>query len=374
MAYAPIGDTGLGVAMTVPAKDLDGTGLVAMVRATILVLFWVGVGAWALRRSLRRLTDKLSMALRSAKDNLATFLAASESSQDTMWMLRAVRDAQGYIKDFKVVYANEAYLRMLRRARHEFVGRTMLDLTSMYPRWLEHFETYKQVTETGRPSSLESLSIAPGAEERWMKRQVTKMQDGVFVVARDVTEQVKEQETLREVAMLDDLTGLPNRRMFKEALRRACDRAAVQGNGVAVVFCDLDDFKVVNDRWGHAVGDELLIEFARALRLVVRHSDVVARLSGDEFVVLLENLTAPEEAESVVLTIRSAFRRMSQVSGTPYVFRVSVGFACAEGAKSSPEVLLTQADHAMYKDKAVRKKVRARHDDGEGARTDARIE
>ena len=153
----------------------------------------------------------------------------------------------------------------------------------------------------------------------------------------------------------DELTGLANRRRFNQVLRHAALEAACDAGGVAVVFCDMDGLKAVNDEHGHALGDQALVTFAHLLQGAVRQTDLVARLGGDEFVILLERLSGEDEAREVVQSVRAAMDQSHLVGGVTMRLRGSVGYAYAQGDRVDAESLLLSADAAMYRDKRARK-------------------
>lgn len=150
---------------------------------------------------------------------------------------------------------------------------------------------------------------------------------------------------LTRLATHDALTGLPNRRLLVDRAQRALSRSARSGQSVLAVLLDIDGFKQVNDLCGHKVGDALLVEVARRLETVVRAEDTVARLSGDEFVVLCEGA-----AEPVLARLHGAFREPFQVRGGPLPARASIGAAWS-GPGEDLTHLLRRADLAMYVDK-----------------------
>jgi diguanylate cyclase (GGDEF)-like protein/PAS domain S-box-containing protein len=166
----------------------------------------------------------------------------------------------------------------------------------------------------------------------------------------DVTEQKVAEELLLHHALHDVLTGLPNRSLMIDRLGLALRRAVRSGRTVAVLFLDLDGFKVVNDSLGHAVGDRLLDRVARRLEGCLRPSDTVARLGGDEFTVLLEDLHDPAEAQAVAQRVHDALREAFELDGRPVFTTASIGIAVG-GTGASPESLLRDADTAMYQAK-----------------------
>jgi len=155
---------------------------------------------------------------------------------------------------------------------------------------------------------------------------------------------------LAHQAVHDALTGLPNRLQVADRLEQALARSSRTGSEVAVLFIDLDRFKLINDGRGHAAGDELLMAVADRLRQVVRGGDVVARFGGDEFVVVCEDQTAAFEASLVAGRILDALREPVVVDGHEIFLSASIGIAMADGT-GSPESLLRDADAAMYRAK-----------------------
>jgi diguanylate cyclase (GGDEF)-like protein/PAS domain S-box-containing protein len=169
---------------------------------------------------------------------------------------------------------------------------------------------------------------------------------GSLAMIADVTAERNAVRELRRQALHDPLTGLPNRTLFSDRLAVAAARQERAEDGsLAVLFLDLDDFKQVNDRFGHATGDELLREVAQRFRSVLRQSDTLARLGGDEFAVICEE-TALEEAQAVGRRLLAALQDPVVVGGRPHPVSVSVGIALSP--PGSPDELLGMADAAMY--------------------------
>jgi diguanylate cyclase (GGDEF)-like protein len=169
----------------------------------------------------------------------------------------------------------------------------------------------------------------------------------------DVSERRARLERLEHDALHDALTGLPNRVLFLDRLAQALRRWRRRGfsPGCAVLFCDLDGFKAVNDSLGHSAGDRLLQGVARRLERAVRPGDTVARLGGDEFVVLLEEIAETAEAVRVAGRMQETLAVPLAVEGREVVVSASIGVALArEGVV--PEALVREADRAMYRAKA----------------------
>jgi diguanylate cyclase (GGDEF)-like protein/PAS domain S-box-containing protein len=169
-----------------------------------------------------------------------------------------------------------------------------------------------------------------------------------IVILEDATARHEHEERLRYRVLHDALTGLPNRDLFADRLGMALDRSRRSGGQVAVLFLDLDGFKQVNDRLGHEAGDRLLQVVAERLSEGTRGHDSVARMGGDEFVLLSEDASNPEHVEAMASRLLAALERPVTLDGNVVRVDASVGIAISEDADDRPEDLLRQADVAMY--------------------------
>jgi diguanylate cyclase (GGDEF)-like protein len=158
-------------------------------------------------------------------------------------------------------------------------------------------------------------------------------------------------EELEHLAAHDTLTGLPNRLLLVDRLHQAVARAARNLSALAVLFCDLDGFKAVNDDHGHEAGDHVLVEVAQRLRRSVRPADTVARFGGDEFVVLCEELADADAARSLADRMLAALEGPFALDGSEVSLSSSIGIAFAPAPGPAPEDLLRAADRAMYQAK-----------------------
>jgi diguanylate cyclase (GGDEF)-like protein/PAS domain S-box-containing protein len=175
----------------------------------------------------------------------------------------------------------------------------------------------------------------------------------VHLFADDITARRAVEDQLRHDALHDALTGLPNRHLFMERLARAVlQEKRREGYLFAVLFLDLDRFKVVNDSLGHAVGDELLVAVAGRLRNAVRETDTVSRFGGDEFAVLLDDLGAVEDALRAADRIQAALTAPVSLSGYEVFTSASIGIALSSTAYGRPDHLMRNADMAMYRAKS----------------------
>jgi diguanylate cyclase (GGDEF)-like protein/PAS domain S-box-containing protein len=267
----------------------------------------------------------------------------------------AVLDAQGLVQRI-----NPAYVRMTGYTEAELLGTRLRDLNSgrQAPEFYE--DIWKAVQEHGHWEGkiwnrrkdgaiyLESVALkgldplASGAYENYM------------VLASDATERHMDREYLGYLALHDALTGLPNRLQFSDRIEQAMARARRASSALAVLFIDLDGFKQVNDTYGHAGGDAVLKVVAARLKHDLRDTDTVARLSGDEFTVILEGLGHPETSSYVGQIADMLLTSLSQpieVDGHHVSVSASIGVSLSPGVMD-PEELLDRADQAMYRAKA----------------------
>jgi diguanylate cyclase (GGDEF)-like protein len=154
-----------------------------------------------------------------------------------------------------------------------------------------------------------------------------------------------------ELALYDPLTHLPNRRLFLDRLRQAEQRALATRGQLAVIYLDLDDFKAVNDTMGHQAGDEVLKTVAARLSTVLSAGDCLARIGGDEFVVLLEGIRSRQDVVSVTDRLKSVVESETLIGGWSAVFRVSCGMALFPADGRTAEAVVREADAAMYQSK-----------------------
>jgi diguanylate cyclase (GGDEF)-like protein/PAS domain S-box-containing protein len=176
----------------------------------------------------------------------------------------------------------------------------------------------------------------------------------------DVTERAAVLEQLRHAALHDTLTDLPNRALFMELLGQALDRSRRHPDRLfAVLFLDIDRFKVVNDSLGHQIGDQLLVAISRRIESCLRGGDVIARLGGDEFTILLNDLSEVSRASLIAQRIHDVLRRPFAPEGHEVSVTASIGIASSVAGYTQPEHIMRDADTAMYRAKALGK---ARHE------------
>jgi len=192
---------------------------------------------------------------------------------------------------------------------------------------------------------------------RWVQVRVTNLLEdpavaGLVCNFSDISERREMTERLRYFAYNDPLTGLPNRVAFLERLEQAVARARRHETSLAVLFIDLDEFKEVNDSFGHAAGDTLLHAVAGRLRSCTRPEDTLARLGGDEFTVLIEDLDRPDQAEAAARRLLDRIASPFLLGGRPVELACSIGIAQGRHGDEEPDELLRRADVAMYRAKS----------------------
>jgi diguanylate cyclase (GGDEF)-like protein len=200
--------------------------------------------------------------------------------------------------------------------------------------------------------------VRPDGTLLWVEAHANPLTDedgdvrGAVASYDDVTARVERDRRTRHEADTDALTGLANRRALERTLEAAIARAQARARSVAVLMLDLDGFKAVNDRHGHAAGDEALREVARRLRRCVRERDLVARLGGDEFVLVLADLGADAVVHTVERVRAALAEPIAVARATEVVLRAAIGVAGYRADGATGAELLSVADRGMYAAKA----------------------
>ncbi len=259
--------------------------------------------------------------------------------------------------DFRFVSVNPAFTRTTGWQEHEVRGRSasLLNCAQHSP---EHYQTLRDSILREGHWRGELWQRRKDGEEflSWLQSSEVRDAQGVRThyvqVLTDITERKRNEQELRYLANYDTLTGLPNRTMLSERLGHAVVRARRGARKVAVLFLDLDRFKHVNDSMGHAAGDRMLKAAGGRLRDNVRDGDTVARIGGDEFTVVLEDIVDVAEAERVAQKLITAFEQPLELEdGQDVVISPSIGVSLYPDHGQTPTDLLKYADTAMYQAK-----------------------
>jgi len=239
----------------------------------------------------------------------------------------------------------------------EVLGRKPSELGLVHPDSLETVKGLTRELAHGRAKRNRMLSRNNTKDGRviWCQWYNSAVYDdngkltSILSLAEDVTARMDAEEQLRQAAVHDALTGLPNRNSLAARLEHAIVRVNRSGDRIALLFIDLDRFKKVNDTLGHAAGDEVLRQSAARIRACVRDGDSLARLGGDEFVVLLENDVSPDVPGIIGERIRKAFESPFDWHGTDVRCGASIGVSLYPDHAGDPATLLASADQAMYR-------------------------
>ncbi|MFZ0158294.1 MAG: EAL domain-containing protein [Kineosporiaceae bacterium] len=257
----------------------------------------------------------------------------------------------------RVLQANRALGRLLGRTGPELVGIGLADVTHPDDAGREAPLHERLLARAIGSYELEKRFLRPGGDSVWVRVTVTPVcddQGGVLhlvMQAQDVTETRLAVEMLTHQAMHDPLTGLANRAMCVEKIQQAMQRSRRTGTSAAVLTCDLDDFRVVNDSVGPGFGDAVLIEIANRLAQAIGPRDTVARLAGDEFVVVREEVSGEPEAVELARRLLAAVREPVEVDGRVVMPTASIGIAVSGPRDEDPLRLLRDAGTALHRAK-----------------------
>jgi diguanylate cyclase (GGDEF)-like protein/PAS domain S-box-containing protein len=253
-------------------------------------------------------------------------------------------------------FSNAMFARVFGIEPGAMLGRTMREVSG--EAFYAEFAPHVAAALAGTPADFEGTTLVPGREYHYRSQYIPDVDDdgavrGFYAMTFDITERKRHEEALRVMAEYDALTGLANRVRFRARLQEAMDRSDRTGQAMGVAYLDLDRFKAINDAFGHEGGDRVLVEFARRLEASVRATDLVARLAGDEFVIVLENLADAPDAERVAEKILAAMPAPFALAGRDVPLSTSIGLALRWPGGIDADALLRAADKALYEAKGA---------------------
>ncbi len=328
-----------------------GLGLIGQLSLDlgILVLAGMGLTVAVLVRQVVAVRAAAQLAAeRAARANEARFRSLVENASDIVLVVG---------EDLRLRFHTPSAERFFGRAGAELDGASLLDLVHPEDRPAAGALVADALREAGTTASAEWRASRPGDDWRFVEVRASAPADdpalgGAILTLRSVHERKVLEARLAHQAFHDPLTHLANRVLFADRLEHALVRARRGGRAVTVVFVDLDNFKAVNDSYGHAAGDQLLVELSRRLVACVRAGDTAARLGGDEFAVLLEEGAGVDAAREIAERVSEAVRAPFLLAGREIVLGASLGIASSEGSGDTAGDLLRNADVAMYRAKA----------------------
>jgi diguanylate cyclase (GGDEF)-like protein/PAS domain S-box-containing protein len=306
-----------------------------------------------LRAMLDRVADQLTLAL--GRVELSRFVQETRNERRFQSMVQYSSDLITLLgPDMRTVYQSPAVAAALGGSPNGLIGRLQGEL--VHPE--DEAITRAQLTKVlagglGTSTTFECRVRRSNGDWLTVDSVMTNLLDepdvGAIVLnSRDVTARRSLEKELNHQAFHDTLTGLANRALFLDRLSHAMDRGDRHADPVAVLFLDLDDFKAINDSFGHPAGDRLLVAVAERIRASTRPGDTVARFGGDEFAVLVESGTMPEAAETVAERITEGLAGTFRIQTNDVAMRASIGIALGRRPHETPDDLLRDADLAMY--------------------------
>ena len=342
-----------GAAAPGPNERLLGLAVIAVAAATL-------VAAGRLARRLRQATLALERRTRQVEETDSRLRVLVEHVPAAVYIDLA---DPGVSDGGRLAYMSPQITGILGYRPEELVDDPELWPSRIHPEdRAAAIAAYEEHWRTGEPLRAEYRMLARDGSEVWLRDEAYAMPDdtqsgrqmsqGLLI---DTTDRKRLESKLIHDALHDPLTGLANRVLLRDHLERALARRGRAPGTVALLFVDLDDFKRINDSYGHAAGDEILVQVAGRLGAAVRGDDVVGRQSGDEFAVLLSHVSTDQEAVASAERILRELRRPVQLGARSILVGGSIGIALATDREASAEDLLIQADAAMYAAKAAGK-------------------
>jgi diguanylate cyclase (GGDEF)-like protein/PAS domain S-box-containing protein len=280
----------------------------------------------------------------------AKYRALFEHMLNGFIYLKAEKNPAGEIVDYRLLECNDAFVTTTGLAREMIIGRTMSEsVFANITAGVNWQGIFNSVLESGEAHTFEYCS--PRLNKWYLTSVFTPNEDYVAALFSDITTRKQNEERTEYYAYHDPLTGLPNRRLFEDRLAVALSQAQRNEEWVAVLFLDLDNFKPINDTYGHEAGDQLLRQVAQRMRNCIRSCDTVARLGGDEFVIILPGTNTRQEIETIATRILVASRDPIVIDQDEIVITMSIGISIYPKDGTDITSLMRNADVAMFMSK-----------------------
>ncbi len=314
-----------------------------------LGLIWV----FQLRRFNRKLLLLSDQLQRDRDVRIKAEESLRESRERYRLLVETAQEGIFVLQNGNLVYHNPMLLTISGYSEEEISGKPFIDFVLEDDRRRAGANYQKRLEGDNIDQRYNIRAHHKNGEIIWLEISGTCLQwngsPATLNFVTDISERIIIENEMKHMAQHDKLTDLPNRALFSDRLRQALASAQRNNHNTGVLFIDLDEFKPVNDTFGHEVGDKLLQKVARRIQKTLRESDTAARIGGDEFVVLLPVLSSPENAESVGNKIWQDLSRPYQIDGHQVGISSSIGVAIFPGHGATEIELLKNADEAMYR-------------------------
>jgi diguanylate cyclase (GGDEF)-like protein/PAS domain S-box-containing protein len=366
MVVAPLFDAGnpVGVLKIVAAEPFTFTDRDLQTLRLMAGLIGAAIGHQTDYDTNLRLLSERTEAVTALEQEIARRIEIEESVRENELRTRMIlessydafiaMDSNGIIIDW-----NQQAELTFGWTRQEAIGAILGDLIIPKIFRQAHAEGMKRFLETGEGAVLgkriELIGLRKNGEEFPLEITIralpTKHGHEFCSFLRDITEQKNAEKRLFQLAHSDYLTNLPNRSLFNDRIVEAMHRSKRTRSLMALMYLDVDKFKSINDSYGHAVGDGLLIEFSKRLSASVRETDTVARLGGDEFTIIAEALKSPDDAQLIASKIIKHVRKEMCIHDFNFNVTTSIGISFYQGEDIDADQLINNADRALYRAK-----------------------
>ncbi|MDQ9169138.1 EAL domain-containing protein [Oxalobacteraceae bacterium R-40] len=343
VALAAISETSAFVAYEAEKREL----IEIVSAATLFIMVFTVIAIY--------LAAHLTQKRRRDEEVKSIFRLAVDSGRDGFYMIRPLYDEHGTAVDFQVEDCNQQGAALAGFQMKELIGKKFSCIYS--GDYLNKMVEFFRLALT-KGFHEDELAVSPQSKikAQWVQRRAVRSGADLAMTVRDISEIKAHEQALSQMANADALTSLPNRHWLNRFLPTALEQAKTNGSEVALLFIDLDNFKNINDTLGHQAGDELLKAAAMRLKALVRASDHVVRLGGDEFTIILEDVKKIDEvtrvAGKIIQSLSEPFK-LGNTSGNR--IQASIGISMFPLDGEDGETLLKNADIAMYAAKAAGK-------------------
>jgi diguanylate cyclase (GGDEF)-like protein len=294
----------------------------------------------------------IQLARKQHQDELVrmAYRVATEGANEAFYLVDALSGAHGAIVDFMLADCNERAAEFYGMARAQLIG---MRLSALHPP--AYFQAllhdFRQAMDSGFHEDETRTPPDSRLTVEWVRRRLVRSGNALAVTELDTTERTQAKERVEFLAHHDSLTGLPNRVLLRDRTEQATSIAAREKTGVALMFLDLDNFKQVNDSFGHQVGDQLLIEVVRRLHACIRDVDTVCRMGGDEFVIVITNIKDINDLSRIAQNMLTTVAEPIVIDSQLFHTSVSIGISVFPDDGNDFDTLLKHADTAMYQAK-----------------------